>query len=201
MLLSQLCIVLILDQFETCRSVSIVLVLQSLILDLFRFMDSLSLFEIVHLQVFQLLHELDFCARSRHLWSLHFLDLLPQRHIVAPLAQFLLISLRVPRHEINLILRLVLSQILRLLLALLLALAEHERVVALSLHLVHLFGLRFKTPLIWFDFLHHWRPVQVQLIDFTLFPLLLLLLLFELLHGAAEVTLHALLQILVPSLG
>ena len=67
MLLSQLCIVLILDQFQARRSLRIVLVLQSLVLDLFRFMDDLCLFEVVHLQVLQLLHELDVCARSRHL--------------------------------------------------------------------------------------------------------------------------------------
>ena len=67
MLLSQLCIVLILDQFQASRSLRIVLVLQSLVLDLFRFMDDLCLFEVVHLQVLQLLHELDVCARSRHL--------------------------------------------------------------------------------------------------------------------------------------
>ena len=112
----------------------------------------------------------------------------------------MLISLRVPRHEIYLILRLVLGQILRLLLVLFLLLAEHERVVTIALHLVHLFGLRFETPLITFDFLHHWGPDQVQLIDFKLFFLLFFLLLIELFHGEAEVTLYVLLQILVPSL-
>ena len=122
-------------------------------------------------------------------------------HNVPPLSHFLLISLRVPRHEINLILRLVLGQILRLLLVLFLLLAEHERVVTIALHLVHLFGLRFETPLIAFDFLHHWGPDQVQLIDFILFSLLFFLLLIELFHGEAEVTLYVLLQILVPSLG
>ena len=122
-------------------------------------------------------------------------------HNVAPLSHFLLISLRVPRHEIYLILRLVLGQILRLLLVLFLLLAEHERVVTIALHLVHLFGLRFETPLIAFDFLHHWGPDQVQLIYFKLFSLLFFLLLIELFHGEAEVTLYVLLQILVPSLG
>ena len=106
-----------------------------------------------------------------------------------------------PRHEIYLILRLVLSQIIRFLLILLLLLAEHERVVTIALHLVHLFGLRFETPLIAFNFLHHWGPDQVQLIDLDLFPLLFLLLRIELFHGEAEVTLYALLQILVPALG
>ena len=106
-----------------------------------------------------------------------------------------------PRHEIYLILRLVLSQIIRFLLILLLLLAEHERVVTIALHLVHLFGLRFEAPLIAFDFLHHWGPDQVQLIDLDLFPLLFLLLRIELFHGEAEVTLYALLQILVPALG
>ena len=67
MLLSQLCIVLILDQFQALRPLSIVLILQSLVLDLFRFMDDLGLFEVVHLQVLQLLHELDVCVCSRNL--------------------------------------------------------------------------------------------------------------------------------------
>ena len=41
----------------------------------------------------------------------------------------------------------------------------------------------------------------MQLIYFNLFPLLFLFLFIELFHGEAEVTLYALLQILVPSLG
>ena len=106
-----------------------------------------------------------------------------------------------PRHEIYLILRLVLCQIVGFLLILLLLLAEPERIVALALHLVHLFGLLFKSPLIAFNLLHHWRPNQVQFIDFNLFPLLILLLLIELFHAEAEVTLQAVLQILVPAPG
>ena len=99
-----------------------------------------------------------------------------------------------PRHQVDLILRLVFGQFLKLLLLLLFALAEHESVVALALHLVHLLCLLIEPLLVEVNLLHHGWSILVPMIDFGLLLPLLLLPLFELLHCQTEVLLHVLLS-------